>query len=78
MLCMTGGEPFIHQKVVEVMEAVSQRHFLTINTNGTQRLREFVRRLQPERVQSIHVGLSDALRIELNVSGIHDASLLSF
>lgn len=68
MLCMTGGEPFIHQKVVEIMEAVSQRHFLTINTNGTQtqRLREFGRRVPPERVQSIHVGIHVDERSRMN------------
>jgi hypothetical protein len=50
------------------MEAVSQRHFLTINTNGTQtqRLREFVKTVRPERVQSIHVGIHAEERSRTN------------
>jgi organic radical activating enzyme len=64
MLCITGGEPFVYAKVVDVMEAITENHFISINTNGsqTQRINDFVKRVRPSRVQSIHIGLHPAER----------------
>jgi len=58
MLHMSGGEPFVHNRAIDVMVALSKDHFLSFNTNGTQteRLKRFADLVTPDRVQYFHIG----------------------
>jgi organic radical activating enzyme len=58
MLHISGGEPFVWNKAVDVMIALSQDHYLSFNTNGTQSLRlaRFAHEVNPSRVEYFHIG----------------------
>src|ERR1700756_5326672 len=68
MLHMSGGEPFIHDKAVDVMAEVTKKQFLSINTNGTQtvRINKFIDTVCADRVEYIHIGLHSAERTKRN------------
>jgi pyruvate-formate lyase-activating enzyme len=52
---MTGGEPFLYPKFVELARALSQRHQLTINTNlFTPNVRDFADSVPADRIHGIY------------------------
>lgn len=54
----TGGEPFLVPNFVEACNAITQSHFITINTHFTSnRVREFAEQISPERVLFIQAPL---------------------
>lgn len=56
---MTGGEPFIYPKFLEICEALTQRHVLDLDTNlsVSGKIRQFAERIDPGKVHSIYAGL---------------------
>lgn len=64
---LTGGEPFASRSFVELCTALSQDHFLAINSNlASQRVRAFVQSVSPKRVVSIHCGVHPEEREKRN------------
>ncbi len=58
LLHMTGGEPSIYPNFVELCELLTERHYISINSNLTNAsLGEFARRIDPARVSFINAGL---------------------
>jgi MoaA/NifB/PqqE/SkfB family radical SAM enzyme len=58
LLHMTGGEPSIYPDFVELCESLSERHYISINSNLTHSsLNSFARRINPARVSFINAGL---------------------
>ena len=57
LLHMTGGEPSIYPQFVGLCEALTQRHFISINSNLSRRSFEmFADRIDPERVSFVNAG----------------------
>jgi MoaA/NifB/PqqE/SkfB family radical SAM enzyme len=55
LLHITGGEPSIYPKFVELCDELTQRHYISLNTNLTHRaLSDFAERIDPSRVSFIN------------------------
>ena len=58
LLHMTGGEPSIYPDFVELCEGLTERHYLSINSNLSHAsLETFSRRIDPSRISFINAGL---------------------
>lgn len=58
LLHLTGGEPGVYREFVELSEALTQRHYISINTNLTNAsFLKFAERVDPARVSFINAGL---------------------
>ena len=58
MVHMTGGEPTIYPEFPKLCAAVTERHFISLNSNLTHRsLLEFARLVDPSRVSFINAAL---------------------
>ena len=58
LLHMTGGEPSIYPDFVELCEALTARHYISLNSNLTHSsLESFTQRIDPLRVNCINAGL---------------------
>jgi MoaA/NifB/PqqE/SkfB family radical SAM enzyme len=56
LLHMTGGEPSIYPLFAELCEALTKRHFISMNSNLSRPLQSFVERVDPSRVSFINAG----------------------
>ena len=55
---LSGGEPFLYPKFVELCEALTQHHSLSINSNLTSdSVTTFADRISPEKVENINASL---------------------
>jgi MoaA/NifB/PqqE/SkfB family radical SAM enzyme len=56
---MTGGEPFIYPGFVDICAALTEGHMIGVDTNlsVSSKVRDFVRRIDPARVQDLYVAL---------------------
>ena len=55
---MSGGEPFLHPRFVELCQKLTQRHTLDITTNlSTDNVETFCKEVDPRRVASVHASL---------------------
>jgi MoaA/NifB/PqqE/SkfB family radical SAM enzyme len=51
---ITGGEPFLEKDIIEVCQAITRRHYLSINTNlSLNKVFEFADKIDPKRTLSI-------------------------
>jgi MoaA/NifB/PqqE/SkfB family radical SAM enzyme len=58
LLHMTGGEPSIYPQFVELCQALTERHYISINSNLTHSsLVDFAERIDPSRVSFINASL---------------------
>lgn len=58
LLHLTGGEPSAYPEIVELCEALTQRHYISLNSNLTNSsLARFADRIDPARVRFINAGL---------------------
>jgi MoaA/NifB/PqqE/SkfB family radical SAM enzyme len=58
LIHITGGEPTIYPKFVELCQHLSQRHYLSINSNLSHRaIEEFADVIDPQRVSFINAAL---------------------
>jgi MoaA/NifB/PqqE/SkfB family radical SAM enzyme len=58
LLHLTGGEPGIYPKFVELCSSLTKRHFISLNTNLTHSsFSQFADRIDPSRVSFINAGL---------------------
>lgn len=64
LLHVTGGEPFVKPDFVAWCEALTRRHFLSINTNLSRpSVMSFADRVDPARVHSVHAAVHIAERL---------------
>jgi MoaA/NifB/PqqE/SkfB family radical SAM enzyme len=57
LLHITGGEPSIYPAFVDLCEALTERHYLSLNSNLTcPSLRAFAKRVDPSRISFINAG----------------------
>jgi MoaA/NifB/PqqE/SkfB family radical SAM enzyme len=51
---ITGGEPFLEKKIVEICKIITQKHYVSLNTNlSLKEVFHFADEINPERVLSI-------------------------
>ena len=63
LLHLTGGEPSLYPDFVDLASALTERHYLSLNSNMTgSSLRAFPERIDPGRVSFINAGLHLAER----------------
>ena len=52
---MSGGEPLLYPRYVELVKVLSKNHYLSINTNlSTPNIYDFAARIPPERVHAVN------------------------
>ncbi|AVQ47702.1 radical SAM protein [Clostridium botulinum] len=59
---LTGGEPTIHPHFIEFCERLSKNHYLNMGTNNSisyDKLREFVKKIEPNKVDYIQCSLQE-------------------
>jgi MoaA/NifB/PqqE/SkfB family radical SAM enzyme len=56
LLHMTGGEPGVYPSFAELSEALTRRHFISINSNLSRPFQSFAERVDPTRVSFINAG----------------------
>lgn len=56
---MTGGEPFIYPNFVSLCEAITQKHYIGVDTNLSlsKQIKKFAKRISPSRVNDIYASL---------------------
>jgi MoaA/NifB/PqqE/SkfB family radical SAM enzyme len=56
---ITGGEPFLEEKIIEICSEISKKHIITLNTNlSTPNVFAFADNINPEKVifnSSVHI-----------------------
>lgn len=58
LIHMSGGEPFIHPRYVELCKKLTKKHFISINTNLTlNTVYDFINEIDPSRVAFLHCAL---------------------
>lgn len=71
LLQLTGGEPSHYPGFVELCEGLTQRHFISLNSNLTgASIERFAERIDPARVSFINAGLHAAERTRRNGDAI--------
>lgn len=78
LLHMTGGEPSIYPQFAELSEALTRRHYISINSNLSRSFQAFAERVDPARVSFINAGfhLEERERRSDNVAFLRNAELL--
>jgi MoaA/NifB/PqqE/SkfB family radical SAM enzyme len=52
---LTGGEPFLSENIVDICEAVTERHTLALSTNLIPvKVRDFAEKIDPQKVEYIN------------------------
>lgn len=60
---MTGGEPFLEKNFVEICQVLTEKHFISINTNlSTINVFDFAEKISPEKCEYIHASVHIAER----------------
>ncbi len=55
LLHLTGGEPILHRDFLSLCQALTSRHYISLNSNlSSPRVRDFAARVDPSRVQFVH------------------------
>ena len=63
LIYLTGGEPFLMPNFVELCQGLTQKHFVSINTNLAHRdVYRFIETVSPERMRCVHCSLHMAER----------------
>ena len=56
LLHLTGGEPSIYPSFTDLCEALTKRHFISLNSNLSRPFQSFAERIDPARVSFINSG----------------------
>jgi len=55
---ITGGEPFIVPSIIDTLEEITKKHFISLNTNlSLDRIKEFAKRIDVNKVSFINASL---------------------
>lgn len=67
-IIITGGEPFLHKNILEICERLTQKHYISLNTNLTSdKVIEFADRINPDKVLTINASIHYHVRIQRNI-----------
>lgn len=67
LLHLTGGEPFIYPHFIELCQLLTEKHYISINSNiDSPRVKRFAEVVDPERVDYINCGVHIQQRAERN------------
>jgi len=56
LVLITGGEPFLKKNIVDIIEALTDKHYVHINTNlSTANIEEFAHRINPKNVYGLNI-----------------------
>jgi MoaA/NifB/PqqE/SkfB family radical SAM enzyme len=61
-LVISGGEPFVYPRFVEIVKRLSQKHLITIGTNLGLPIDKFLAEVSPENIWSFYVSMHLAER----------------
>lgn len=61
-LVISGGEPFVYPKFVEIVKRLSQNHMVTIGTNLGLPIDKFIEEISPKNIWSFYVSMHLAER----------------
>ncbi len=65
---MCGGEPFMHPDFVELCRRLTEKHYISINTNlSTKNVYEFCEKIDPKRVDFINCAIHIVERERLGI-----------
>lgn len=59
---ISGGEPFVYPRFIEIVERLAQKHLITIGTNLGLPIDEFIKKISPQNIRSLYVSLHLAER----------------
>lgn len=78
LLHMTGGEPSVYPQFAELSAALTERHYISVNSNLSRSFQAFAERVDPARVSFINAGfhLEERERRSDNVAFLKNAELL--
>lgn len=54
-IMISGGEPFVYPRFVEIVERLTRKHLVTIGTNLSLPIDKFIEKISPENVWSFYV-----------------------
>ena len=56
LIIITGGEPFMKKNFIDIVETITKKHYIHINTNlSTSNIKEFATRINPKNVWGLNV-----------------------
>ncbi len=61
-LVISGGEPFVYPRFIEIVKRLSQKHLVTIGTNLGLPIDKFLAEVSPENIWSLYVSMHLAER----------------
>ncbi|HPN96857.1 MAG TPA: radical SAM protein [Candidatus Moranbacteria bacterium] len=56
-IMISGGEPFVYPKFVDIVEKLSQNHLITIGTNLSLPIDEFIKKVSPKNIWSFYISM---------------------
>jgi len=56
-IMISGGEPFIYPKFLEIVERLSRKHLITIGTNLGLPVESFIQKISPRNIWSLYVSM---------------------
>jgi len=57
LIVLSGGEPFVYPKFIELVEALGEKHQVIIGTNLSLPVDKFIEKIKPESVHSFYASL---------------------
>jgi len=79
LINISGGEPFLYERFVELCSALTEKHFICVNTNLSRReVHEFAEKVDPGRVGYVNcsVNISERERLGLVEDYVEKFTLL--
>jgi MoaA/NifB/PqqE/SkfB family radical SAM enzyme len=67
-IMISGGEPFLYPKFLDIIERLSQKHLITIGTNLSIKVDDFIKRISPKNIWSFYISLHLGERERMGLS----------
>jgi len=56
-LMISGGEPFVYPRFIEIVRRLSEKHLITVGTNLSLPIDEFIEKISPKNIWSFYVSM---------------------
>jgi MoaA/NifB/PqqE/SkfB family radical SAM enzyme len=67
-IIITGGEPFLYPDFVKLCKLLTEKHYLSINTNLSQAsVKDFAEQINPEKIIMINAGIHYDYRMDIGI-----------